>query len=65
MLNKDFLLNLFLVLFDIITLLVLGYIYIGNISSVVGLCTLLFISFRIHYLVHNLYCLICENYKHY
>lgn len=63
MLNKDFLVNLVLVLFDIITILVLGYIFITNILSAVGLCALLFLIFRIRHLIHDLYCLVCENYK--
>lgn len=63
MLNKDFLVNMILVLFDIVTILVLGYILITNISNAIGLCALIFIYFRIRYLIHDLYCLVCENYK--
>lgn len=63
MLNKDFLVNLLLFLFDIIVVLVLGYISITNISSAVGLCALIFLYFRVKYLIHDLYCLVCENYK--
>ena len=63
MLNKDFLFNLILVLFDIINILILGYIFITNILSAVGLCALSFLYFRVRHLVHDLYFLVCENYK--
>lgn len=61
--NKDFLINLFIVLFDIITILILGYIFITNILSIVGLCALLFLCFRVRQLINNLYFLVCENYE--
>lgn len=61
--NKDFLVNLILVLLDIITILLLGCIFITNIVSMIGLCALLLICFRIRHLISDLYFLVCENYN--
>ena len=63
MLNKRFLINLFLVLFDAITILVLDYIVITNMLSAVGVCALVFLYFRVRHLLYNLYYLVWENYK--
>lgn len=62
--NKDFLINLILVLLDIIIIiLLLGCIFITNRVSMIGLCALLLICFRVRHLISDLYFLVCESYK--
>ena len=63
MLNKDFLVNLSLVLFDVVNILILGYIFITNILNVAGLCALVLLALRVHHSISDLYCLVCQNYK--
>ena len=61
--NKDFLVNLSLVLFDVVNMLVLGYIFITIMLSALGLCALVLFVLRVRHFVSDLYCLVCQNYK--
>lgn len=62
MLNKDFLVSLSLVLFDVVNILILGYIFITNILNVAGLCALVLVLLALR-AISDLYCLVCQNYK--